>query len=114
MGSKEKTLNNNDIEHQYEKACAAAPVGARVIAQNTQRLEPFDELFYTPVTLNNKFQIQGMLDSGSMACTLSEKVEQMMLNQNSLSEPVPLSLEKLFSLVVEGHSANPAACMRWK
>lgn len=108
VGSQEKTLNN-DIEQQYEKACAAAPVGARVIAQNTQRVEPFDELFYTPVTLNNKFQLQGMLDSGSMACTLSEKVEQMMLSQNSLSEPIPLSQEIV--LIGCGGTLSKPRCM---
>ncbi|KAK0134293.1 hypothetical protein N1851_030144 [Merluccius polli] len=72
----EEIIDNSDIEQQYIKACAAAPTGAKVIVQNTQRLGPFDELFYTPVKINNSFQVQGMLDSGSMACTFSEQAER--------------------------------------
>lgn len=84
MGTKE-TLNSGDIEQQYIKACAAAPAGAKVIVQNTQKVDPFDKLFYTPTSINNTFQVQGMLDSGSMACTLSEQAELKMLNENILS-----------------------------
>lgn len=36
VGTKEETLNCGDIEQSYIKACAAAPAGAKVIAQNTQ------------------------------------------------------------------------------
>lgn len=41
-------------------------------------LEVFNELFYAPVCVNDKFQMMGMLDSGSMACTFSEAVESRM------------------------------------
>lgn len=93
MGTKEnKTLNSDDIECHYVKACAAAPSGAKVMVQNTYRVGPFDELFYMPVTINT-FQVQGMLDSGSMACTLSEQAERRMLSKNALPEPIPLTQE---------------------
>jgi len=71
-GREEETLNSGVDEQHYIKACAAAPAGAKVIVQNIQRLGPYDELFYTPVSMNNTFQVQGMIDSGSMACTFSE------------------------------------------
>lgn len=92
MGT-EESLNSGDIEQQYIKACAAAPAGAKVIVQNSQRVGPFDELFYTPVSINNTFQVQGMLDSGSMACTLSEQAKLNMLSENILSEPILLTQE---------------------
>ena len=106
MGTKEETLNS-DIEQHYIRACAAAPTGAKVIVQNTQRVGPYDELFYTSVTINNVFQVQGMLDSGSMACTLSEQAEQKMLNE--LPEPIPLTQEVV--LVGCGGSLSRPKCM---
>lgn len=36
-------------------ACAAAPAIAKVIMHNMQRVGLFDELFYTTVSINNKF-----------------------------------------------------------
>lgn len=91
MGKIDETLSNDDLEHHYIKACTAAPVGAKIIAQNTQRMGPYDELFYTPIIINNTFHLQGMLDSGSMACTLSERAEQEMLSKNALSDPIPFT-----------------------
>ncbi len=109
VGTKEETLNNNDIEQDYIKACAAAPAGAKVIVQNTQRVAPFDKLFYTPVNINNSFQVQGILDSGSMACTLSEQTELKMLSENALSEPIPLTQEIV--LVGCGGKQSKSKCM---
>ncbi len=109
MGTKEETLNNNDIEQDYIKACAAARAGAKVIVQNTQRVAPFDKLFYTPVNINNSFQVQGILDSGSMACTLSEQTELKMLSENALSEPIPLTQEIV--LVGCGGKQSKSKCM---
>ncbi|XP_054609775.1 uncharacterized protein LOC129168481 [Dunckerocampus dactyliophorus] len=43
--------------------------------------------------MNNTFQVQGMIDSGSMACTLSEQAELKMLGENVLSRPIPLTQE---------------------
>lgn len=92
-GKDKETLNGGVDEQLYIKACAAAPAGAIVIAQNTQKLGSYDELFYTPVSVNNMFQVQGMIDSGSMACTLSEQAEQKLLSEKVISEPTPLSQE---------------------
>ena len=77
--SKQTPKSDNGLEQCFVKACTTAPVGVKVIAQNTQTVEPYDELFYAPVSVNNKFQMRGMLDSGSMACTLSEEAEKKML-----------------------------------
>lgn len=39
--------------------CAQAPAGAKVIVQNVQTVEMFEELFYAPVSVNNKFFNEG-------------------------------------------------------
>lgn len=109
MGNREETLNSGDIETNYIKACAAAPADAKVIVQNTQRVGPFDELLYTPVSINNTCQVQGMLDSGSMACTLSEQAEQKMLSENILSESIPLTQEIV--LIGCGGTLSKPKCM---
>ena len=91
VGKDEQPLT--DLEKCFQNECTQAPIGTTVTVQNIQRIEPFDELFYAPVRVNNKFQVRGMLDSGSMACTFSEEAEARMLNENALSEPKPLSQE---------------------
>lgn len=55
MGRVEQTLENADPKQVYESACAQAPAEVKVIAQNMQTLEVFDELFYAPVCVDNKF-----------------------------------------------------------
>lgn len=55
--------------------CAQAPAKvAKVIAQNVQTVEMFEELFYAPVSVNNKFLMKGMLDMGSMVWTPGQNV----------------------------------------
>ncbi len=47
MGTSEEPLESVDLHHFYENACAQmAPTGTKVIAQNVQAVEAFDELFY--------------------------------------------------------------------
>lgn len=58
--------------------------------QNTQRLTPHDDLFYTNVRLANGVDVRAMIDSGSMACTLSSSLLSRLqnagvLNSHSLS-----------------------------
>lgn len=73
----------SDLELQYVNACHTASDGTCVIyAQNMQTIKAFDELFYTSVILNGQFHMRGMLDTGSMSCTLSETAEQKLLAEN--------------------------------
>lgn len=109
MGTDEETLRSHEIDQHYTRACAAAPAGAKVIMQNTQRVGSFDELFYTPVIMNSKFHVRGMFDSGSMACTLSEQAEQDMLRDNVLPAPIPLEQEIV--LVGCGGAQSKAKCV---
>lgn len=48
-------------------------------------MKPFDELFYTPVKINNTFQVQGMLLVGN------EEAELEMFSENILLAPIPLT-----------------------
>ncbi len=93
MGTSEEPLESVDLHHFYENACAQAPTGTKVIAQNVQAVEAFDELFYAPVSVNNLFSMKGILDTGSMACTFSDKAEKRMLSENVLPPPTPLHQE---------------------
>lgn len=51
-----------------------------VIVQNTQRIKTSDSLFYTPVKVGDKVTLSAMLDSGSMACSLSDVALQLLIN----------------------------------
>ncbi len=75
MGDDETLIS--DLEQQYVNACHAESDGTCVIyAQNMQKIKAFDDLFYTSVIVNDHIQLRGMLDTGSMSCTLSEAAEE--------------------------------------
>lgn len=46
----------------------------KVIMQNTQRIAHNDELFNSSALLRDVVEVSTMIDSGSMACTLSSMV----------------------------------------
>ncbi|KAL7851923.1 hypothetical protein SRHO_G00177080 [Serrasalmus rhombeus] len=60
----------DDIESVYHYYCESAAKDKTVIFQNSLRTAQSEDLFYTSVLVQDKFEIQGMLDSGSMATTL--------------------------------------------
>ncbi|KAG1950297.1 hypothetical protein F2P79_010868 [Pimephales promelas] len=68
----ESLFDGHDPARLYEDCCAKAPKGTRIVIQATQRIEAFSELFYATVLVNHSVQLKGMLDSGSMACSISE------------------------------------------
>lgn len=109
MSAGKKPLESINLTHFYESACTQAPIGTKVIAQNIQAVEAFDELFYAPVSVNSMFPLKGMLDTGSMACTFSEEAEKRMLCENVLSTPTPLQEEVI--LVGCGGKVTKPKCM---
>lgn len=68
----ESLFDTHDPARLYEDCCAKAPEGTRIVIQATQKIEAFSELFYATVLVNHSVQLKGMLDSGSMACSISE------------------------------------------
>lgn len=55
--------------------------------QNTQKLHPHADLFYERVLLGGKVEVRAMLDSGSMACSLSSKILPRLLEEGVLKSP---------------------------
>lgn len=83
MGLKETTLEGGeDLKEVYANVCKAMPEYSTVIVQNIHKIEPFGELSHAPVTINGSVQLQGLFDSGSMACTISKVGEQRLLSEN--------------------------------
>lgn len=65
-----------DLSCVYEENCKSAHNGSVVICQNIHKLEKADDLFYTDVLVNDQISLRALLDSGSMACTLSEDAKE--------------------------------------
>ncbi|KAK0137889.1 Retrovirus-related Pol polyprotein from transposon 297 [Merluccius polli] len=65
---------DNDIESVYLYFCETLPKSSKVIMQKTMRTAQSDSLFYTSVLVQGKIELKGMLDTGSMATTLSADV----------------------------------------
>ncbi len=111
-GGQSQTLNQKggvDWEQWYEKTSAAKSEDVQVILQNSQRIELFSELFYAPVIVNKTFQVKGMLDSSSMACTVNEETESRMFEENVITKDKQLS-EQVVLIGCGGHQTHPK-CM---
>lgn len=87
MGDLDNSLSeSHSLIHLYEDSCAKAPSGSRVIVQATQKIQTFCELFYVSVLVNQSVQLKGMLDSGSMACSISERAVEKLSSACVLPE----------------------------
>lgn len=58
----------------------------KIAFQNTERLPESDGLFYVPVKVNALTELRAMMDSGSMACTLSDEAEGKLIAAGVLQE----------------------------
>ncbi len=65
---------DDDIQSVYTFACEAAPKDKTVIFQNVIRTSESDSLFFTTVLAGDKFELRGMLDSGSIATSVRANV----------------------------------------
>lgn len=87
MGIVNESLSDtHDPARLYEDCCAKAPEGTRIVIQATQKIEAFSELFYATVLVNHSVQFKGMLDSGSMACSISEHAVEKLSSAGVLPE----------------------------
>lgn len=87
MGLVDNSLSD-DLQSIYESVCESLPSHQTVILQNTQRLNGSDSLFYTPVVVNGYVTVTAMLDTGSMACSVSEAVEKRLIAAGTLNSDV--------------------------
>lgn len=74
MGQNESSSLDTDAESIYSFYCESVSKDKTVIFQNTIQSMQNDSLFYTSVLVQDKVCLRGMLDSGSMATTLSADV----------------------------------------
>ncbi len=74
-----------DLESVYKSVCEEYSSQCTVVLQNTQKLQPYDDLFYTSVIIGGKVEARAMLDTGSMACTMSSKILPKLLSTGVLS-----------------------------
>lgn len=74
MGRNEGSSLDSDVESVYSFYCESVHKDKTVIFQNTIKSMKNDSLFYTSVLVEDKICLRGMLDSGSMATTLSADV----------------------------------------
>lgn len=68
-----------DYESVYEQHKPSVPPDKTAVFQGIQRVPRADSLFYTTVSVENGPSFTALLDSGSMACTLSEAAEASLL-----------------------------------
>ncbi|KAJ3588942.1 hypothetical protein NHX12_010283 [Muraenolepis orangiensis] len=70
-----------DNESLYELYSSTIPSSKKLIFQGSQRIAETNSLFYTPVPVKNGPTLKALLDSGSMACTISESAVESLLQQ---------------------------------
>lgn len=91
MGNVKDTLTNPPDPHSvYVNCCKSFPEDKSVILVGSQEIEGVSELFYTPVSVSDQTSLRGMLDSGSMSCTLSESAEAKLRAAGVVLTPQPV------------------------
>lgn len=78
-----KTINETDPEIELSSYKEKNQGNTNVIYQRTQRITGNESLFYAPVTVQGSVELRGLIDSGSMACMLSESAEYTLLRNMS-------------------------------
>lgn len=108
MGKVGETLDSSetDLELLYVKACSAVQEDYQVVVQGPAEVPAFSELFYTQVLVNDKVKLKGMIDSGSMACTINEEAEELLREVGVLME-VPQPAEKIVLIGCGGKKTHP-------
>lgn len=76
----------SDAESVYSSALESCSSHETVVYQNIHKIGSSDSLFYTTVLFDASVQMGGMLDSGSMACSISERAEQRLRDAGILTD----------------------------
>lgn len=76
-----------DLESVYNSVCDEFGSVKKVIMQNTQRLPLYNDSFYADVSFGSNVGVRALLDSGSMACTLSSGVLSVLVRAGVLQSP---------------------------
>lgn len=78
------TVEEPDLESLYEASCAGRSDGGEVAIVGTQKVNAFGELSYAAILTQGRVTLRGMLDTGSMACTISESAVQQLVEAKVL------------------------------
>ncbi|XP_051757199.1 uncharacterized protein LOC127516500 isoform X1 [Ctenopharyngodon idella] len=70
----------------YSNHCQVESSGSIILFQDITKLEKADSLFYTDVLVNDTVICQGLLDTGSMACTINEEIERKLMDTCGILE----------------------------
>lgn len=97
----------DDLETLYDTYRSMVSSEKTLIVQGLQKLSTTDSLFYTDVTTNNGDVLSALVDSGSMACTISETAD-MKLSQSMLHIEKK-SAEQYVIVGCGGHLVTPSA-----
>ena len=107
MGSAGGTLSKEqDLQSTYVNCCSNLPDDKTVIVVGSQRVEEASDLFYAPVSIGGQSTLRGMLDSGSMSCTLSVEAESKLRTAGVLPSPQPVP-EKVVLVGCGGLTTQP-------
>lgn len=83
VSDKAETLKpEDDAQSVYSECVKSSSLDTVVLFQNITRLDSADSLFYTNAQVEDAVSLKALLDTGSMACTISEEAEQMLSSAN--------------------------------
>lgn len=107
MGSASDTLTDEQgLQSTDVNCCSDLPGDKTVIIVGSHGVEGASDLFYAPVSVKGQSTLRGMLDSGSMSCTLSVEAESKLRAAGVLSNPQPVS-EKVVLVGCGGLTTQP-------
>lgn len=108
MGIAEETLAvDRDVQSVYVNCCSNLPSDNTVIVVGSHRVEVASDLFYVPVSVGGQTTLKGMLDSGSMSCTLSAEGESKLKAAGVLLSPLSVP-EKVVLVGCGGLTTQPS------
>lgn len=79
--------DESDPLESFVNSCKLLPPDKTVLYVGSQKIDGASELFYAPVTVSGQSVLNGLLDSGSMACTMSTEGESKLHADGVLSQP---------------------------
>ncbi|KAL3999269.1 calcium/calmodulin-dependent serine protein kinase [Sarotherodon galilaeus] len=97
----------DDYDTLYSTYSGIVPPNKTLIAQGLHRLSNTDSLFYSAVTTSSGQVLKALVDSGSMACTISETVDEML--SQSIPDIERRSAEDIVIVGCGGHLVTPSA-----
>ncbi len=100
-------FDTQDYESAYEQYKPSVSPDKTAVFQGIQRVPRADSLFYTIVSVENGPSFTALLDSGSMACTLSETAEASLLASTLTLRKC--SADDVVIIGCGGHRVTPTA-----